>query len=293
MYVQEQRETCYRSANGASKVRDMTEYLLISICNILDELRVPVSDELTFAGGAGSSSSIALATALAVESHGPGPGCGAGLGGLWDSGVVVDEADVVFACLAGWAISSKTALEGLLDEADEEPSLLAPALLGTPDLISSATSALAMDRPSKSPKKEVSVYLNSSVVWSRTLTSQARPRALSQWALVLASRGGGGEEPALVVGHELVDLDEAVSLGYPAGGYLAILDGVAADVFPGIVDGVGDGAAAQGRATDRCLVDVVALHGDLIILADHLKGPVVVPIAPGGEFRLAFDEVVG
>lgn len=82
MYVQEQREICHRSANGASKVKYMTECLLMRIFNILNALRVPVNDKIIFSGGAGSSSSIALATALAVESHGAGPGCGAGLGGL-------------------------------------------------------------------------------------------------------------------------------------------------------------------------------------------------------------------
>lgn len=97
--------------------------------------------------------------------------------------MAAEAADVVWAGSAGSSTSSETTL----DEADEELSLPAPALLGTLDLMSAAASALAMDRPSKSPKKEVSVYLNSSVVWSRTLTSQARPRALSHLALVVAS----------------------------------------------------------------------------------------------------------
>jgi hypothetical protein len=63
---------------------------------------------------------------------------------------------VVSAGSAGRAASSEIALVELFDE-EEELSLPAPALLGTVDLILSAASALAIDRPLKSPKKEVSV----------------------------------------------------------------------------------------------------------------------------------------
>lgn len=38
---------------------------------------------------------------------------------------------------------------------------------------------------------------------------------------------------------------------------------------------------------------MVVLHCDLVILAGHLKRPVVVAIAAGTEVRLAVDEVVG
>lgn len=185
------------------------------------------------------------------------------------------------AALAGSAASSVTVLDELLDEEDEELSLPAPALLGTLDLISLAASALVIDKPTKSPKNEVSVYLKSSSFWSRTLSSQARPRVLSHWALVAALGGGG--ELALVVGDELLNLDEGVGLEDSSRGRLAALGSVAVDVLPHVVNGVEKCGAAQGGATASRFVSVVVLHGDLVILADHLKSPVVVPVTAGGE----------
>lgn len=84
----------------------------------------------------------------------------------------------------------------------------------------------------------------------------------SKGTLTLGIGGGvrGGEEPALVVGDELLDLDEGVSLENPARSGLAALDGVAVDVLPYIVDSMEEGATAQGRATACSLVDVVVLH---------------------------------
>lgn len=37
----------------------------------------------------------------------------------------------------------------------------------------------------------------------------------------------------------------------------------------------------------------MVLTGDLVILADHLECPIMVPITAGGKVRIAVDEVVG
>lgn len=37
----------------------------------------------------------------------------------------------------------------------------------------------------------------------------------------------------------------------------------------------------------------MVLTGDLVILADHLECPVMVPVTAGGKVRVAVDEVVG
>lgn len=37
----------------------------------------------------------------------------------------------------------------------------------------------------------------------------------------------------------------------------------------------------------------MVLTGDLVILADHLECPVMIPITAGGKVRIAVDEVVG
>lgn len=89
----------------------------------------------------------------------------------------------------------------------------------------------------------------------------------SEGALTLGVGGGvrSGEELALVVGDELLDLDEGVSLENPASSGIAALNGVAVDVLPYIVDGVEEGAAAQGRATACSLVDVVVFHCYMLI----------------------------
>lgn len=64
-------------------------------------------------------------------------------------------------------------------------------------------------------------------------------------------------------------------------------------VVPHVVDGVEESATAEGRAAAEGLVDVVVLHGDLVVGADHLEGPVVESVAAGGVVGLAVDEVVG
>lgn len=81
------------------------------------------------------------------------------------------------------------------EELLEELSLPAPALLGTLVLMELADSAEAMEKSENSLKKEVSLSLVKSVevVVSKTLTSQARPRAVLHSALVVAS----GEENSL------------------------------------------------------------------------------------------------
>lgn len=37
----------------------------------------------------------------------------------------------------------------------------------------------------------------------------------------------------------------------------------------------------------------MVLTGDLVILADHLECPVMIPVTAGGKVRIAVDEVVG
>jgi hypothetical protein len=67
---------------------------------------------------------------------------------------------------------------------------------------------------------------------------------------------------------------------------------VAVNVVPHIINSVEKSSAAQRWPPASGLIDIVILHSNLIILANHLKGPVVIAIAASTEVRLAIDEVV-
>lgn len=133
------------------------------------------------------------------------------------------------------------------------------------------------------------------------LVVKATLRVLEEVGLAGAAKGKlalrvgarGSEETALVVGNHLLYVDKDVTLKDAAGGGFTSLDGVAVVVLPDVVDGVKKSLAAEGRAAASGALDVVVLHGDLVVLANHLKGPVVVAVASSGVGRLAVDEVVG
>ena len=65
-------------------------------------------------------------------------------------------------------------------------------------------------------------------------------------------------------------------------------------VLPDVVDGVEQSSSGQGGRTTGCVGDVIVLHGDLIVGADHLESPIVVAVAASsGVRRLAINVVAG
>jgi len=86
-------------------------------------------------------------------------------------------------------------------------------------------------------------------------------------------------------------LFKKVDFASSAKGKLTFRSG-AAVILPDIVDSVKKSVSAQSRASAGGAVDIVVLHGDLIVFTDHLEGPVVVTIATSGEGRFAVDEVI-
>ena len=103
---------------------------------------------------------------------------------------------------------------------------------------------------------------------------------------------GSGEESPSIVSNELPDIDERVAFEDSTGLVRAAFDGMAVVVLPDIVDSVKKSVLTQSGASAGGAVDIVVLHGDLIVFTDHLKGPVVVAITASGEGRFAVDEVV-
>lgn len=113
-------------------------------------------------------------------------------------------------------------------------------------------------------------------------------------AALLVGIGIGGEESlALEVGNNGLNIGEDVTLEDTSSSGLTSLKSMASIAVPDVVDGVQEGASTQGRAAARGVIDVVVLQSDLVSLAHHLEGPVVVSIASGREGTFAVDEVVG
>jgi hypothetical protein len=103
---------------------------------------------------------------------------------------------------------------------------------------------------------------------------------------------GSGKESSSIITNELLDIDENVAFENSTSLVLASLDGMTVVVLPDIVDSVKKSVSAQSRASAGGAVDIVVLHGDLIVFANHLEGPVVVTVTASGEGRFAVDEVV-
>lgn len=99
--------------------------------------------------------------------------------------------------------------------------------------------------------------------------------------------GAGGENlAARSAGIDGVcDVLEDVALG-DDGGAGADFESVAAVGVPVVVDGVEESVAADLGAASAGVVDVVALHGDHVVGAGEVDGPIVVTVAggaPGGR----------
>lgn len=88
------------------------------------------------------------------------------------------------------------------------------------------------------------------------------------------------------------DVLEDVALG-DDGGAGADFESVAAVGVPVVVDGVEEGVAADLGAAAAGVVDVVALHGDHVVGASEVDGPVVVTVAGGAPGGRTVDLAVG
>lgn len=115
----------------------------------------------------------------------------------------------------------------------------------------------------------------------------------SRSALV-EGRLGGSKYAASIVGDDLVDLDEDVTLEEAAGCIVSTLEGVAVVVLPDVVDGVQEGAATERGGATSGAEDVVVLQSNLVVFSDHLEGPVVVLVSAASRVgAFTIDEVVG
>lgn len=120
----------------------------------------------------------------------------------------------------------------------------------------------------------------------------ARPSESSA-ALLVRVGVRGTKELASVVGYNILNVVEDVTLEDSTGASITSLEQVTLDVEPDVVHSVKEGLAAKGRATASSLGDVVVLHGDGVASANHLENPVVVAIATSGVVRGTVDEVAG
>lgn len=120
----------------------------------------------------------------------------------------------------------------------------------------------------------------------------ARP-AESSAALLVRVGVGRTKELASVVGYNILNVVEDVTLEDSTGAGITSLEQVTLDVEPDVVHGVKEGLAAKGRATASSLGDVVVLHGDGVASANHLENPVVVAVTTSGVVGGTVDEVAG
>jgi hypothetical protein len=112
-------------------------------------------------------------------------------------------------------------------------------------------------------------------------------------ALLVRGRIRRAEELARIVGDNILNVVENISLENSASSGIAALEQVTLDVEPDVVDSMKESFPAESGATASGLGDVVVLHGDRVASTDHLEDPVVISVAASRVFGGAIDEVAG